>query len=183
MLKKFTWRSYTTVKALPTTKQVELIDKKEFAKATLDENSKTFVVHIAALKASKSAEMLINSFWAAQIVSQNPDKPTLAALQWDKAPTEIPSEYSDYADVFSANLAMELPKNREMNEYAIELIKSKRPLYGPIYSLEPVELETLKTYIETHLKTGFIRPFKSPAGAPVFFYKKPDGGLCLCDNY
>ena len=28
--KKLTWRSYTTAKALPTTKQVELIDKKEF---------------------------------------------------------------------------------------------------------------------------------------------------------
>ena len=49
--KELTWRSYTTAEALPTTKQVELIDKKDFAKAAADEESKTFVVHIAVLKA------------------------------------------------------------------------------------------------------------------------------------
>ena len=52
--KKLTWRSYTTAKALPTTKRVELIDKKEFAKAALDKkaldkNSETFVVHVVSL--------------------------------------------------------------------------------------------------------------------------------------
>ena len=31
--KKLTWRFYTSVKTLPITKRVELIDKKEFAKA------------------------------------------------------------------------------------------------------------------------------------------------------
>ena len=47
--KELTWRSYTTAKALPTTKRVELINKKEFAKAALDENSETFVIHVASL--------------------------------------------------------------------------------------------------------------------------------------
>ena len=36
--KELTWRSYTVAEALPTTKRVEIIDKKEFAKAALDEN-------------------------------------------------------------------------------------------------------------------------------------------------
>ncbi len=70
-----------------------------------------------------------------------------------------------------------------MNKYAIELIKGKQPPYGPIYALSPVELETLKTYIETHLKTGFIQPFKSLAGAPILFDKKPDSSLRLCIDY
>ncbi len=78
---------------------------------------------------------------------------------------------------------MELPENTGMNEYAIELINGKQPSYGPIYALSPVELETLKAYIETHLKTGFIWPSKSPAGAPILLDKKPDGSLCLCVNY
>ncbi len=46
-----------------------------------------------------------------------------------------------------------------------------------------MELETLRTYIEAHLKTGFIRPSKSPSGAPIFFDKKPDGSLCFCVDY
>ena len=147
-----------------------MIDKHEFARAALDENSETFVVHVAALEA---LELAIHPFRV----------PLLAALQQDKAPTEIPSEYIDYADVFSPDLAMQLPENTGINEHAIELIEGKQPPYGPIYSLGPVELETLKAYIETHLKTGFIWPSKSPAGAPIFFDKKPDGSLRLCVDY
>ena len=47
--KKLTWRSYTTEEALPTIRCIELIDKKEFTKAALDENVKAFVVHMAFL--------------------------------------------------------------------------------------------------------------------------------------
>ena len=35
--------------ALPTTKKVELIDQKEFADATLDENEENFVIHVDTL--------------------------------------------------------------------------------------------------------------------------------------
>ena len=70
-----------------------------------------------------------------------------------------------------------------MNEHAIELEESKQPPFGPIYSLSPVELETLKTYIKTNLANNFIRQSKSPAGAPIFFDRKPDGSLCFCVDY
>ena len=46
-----------------------------------------------------------------------------------------------------------------------------------------MELETLKAYIETHFKTGFIRPSISPTGAPIFSHKKPDRSLQLCVHY
>ena len=78
---------------------------------------------------------------------------------------------------------MELPENTGINEHAIELVEGKQPPYRPIYSLGPVELETLKAYIETHLKTGFIRPFKSHASVPILFNKKLDGSLRLCIDY
>ena len=44
-------------------------------------------------------------------------------------------------------------------------------------------METLKTYIKTHLKTGFIRPSKSPTGAPILFDKKLDDSFHLYVNY
>lgn len=50
--KKLTWKSYITTKTLPTTKQVESIDRKRFVKVALDENFETFVVHIVALETS-----------------------------------------------------------------------------------------------------------------------------------
>ena len=70
-----------------------------------------------------------------------------------------------------------------MNEHAIKLEEGKQPPFGPIYSLGTVELETLKTYIETNLANDFIRPSKSPTGAPILFDQKPDGNLRLCVDF
>ena len=144
-VKELIWGFYTASEALPTIKQVEFIDKKEFAKAALDEEFKTFVMHVAALEAPL-AGMAIYPSREAQIL----------ALILDAAPTEVPSKYADYADVFSFDLAIELPENTGINENAIELQDDKQSSYGPIYSLRPVKLETLKTYIKTHLKPGLF---------------------------
>ena len=92
-------------------------------------------------------------------------------------------EYSNYSNIFLAENAAELPENTGINEHAIELENGKQPPFGPIYSLGPVELETLKTYIKTNLANGFIHPSKFPAGAPILFNKKPNGSLRLCVDY
>ena len=83
--KELTWRSYTTAKALPTTKRVELVNKKKFAKAALDENSKTFVMHVASLNLIPE----IHSDREAQI--------TFLLTKEVK----IPEEYLDFVNVFS----------------------------------------------------------------------------------
>lgn len=58
--------------------------------------------------------------------------------------------------MFLLDLAMKLPKNTGINKHIIELVEDKQSLYRPIYILSLMELMTLKTYIEPHLKTGFI---------------------------
>ncbi len=78
---------------------------------------------------------------------------------------------------------MELFENTRMNEHAIELMDGNQLPYEHIYAFSPVELETLKIYIKTHLKTGFIQPSKSPAGILILFDKKLDGSLCLSVDY
>ena len=77
----------------------------------------------------------------------------------------------------------ELPEHTGINDHAIKLVDGQQPPYGPIYSLGPVELETLKAYIKTNLANMFIRPSKSPAGAPILFDRKSDGSLRLCVDY
>ena len=42
-----TWKIYITNKALPITKQVQIINKKNFVIVALDADNKTFVVHLA----------------------------------------------------------------------------------------------------------------------------------------
>ena len=135
----------------------------------MDENSETFVVYVASLNLAPTPG--IHPDRAAQIASLLTEE------------VKIPEEYSDFTDVFSEEKALVLPERTESNQHAIELEEGKQPPYGPIYSLGPVELETLKTYIETHLKTGFIQPSKSPTGASILFAKKLDGSFHLCVDY
>ena len=105
------------------------------------------------------------------------------ALIFNKALTEVPAEYSNYNDVFSAKYAVELLENTGMNKYTIKLEEGKQPLFGPIYCLKLVKLETLRTYIKINLANGFIRPFKSPARAPILFDRKPNDSLRFCVDY
>ncbi len=107
----------------------------------------------------------------------------IAHLKADKAPTKVPSEYIDFADIFLSKLAIELPEYTGINDHTIELADDWQPSYGLIYSLGPMKLEILKAYIEKNLANGFIRPFNFPAGAPILFDKKPNGSLRLCVDY
>ena len=144
--------------------------KKEFAAAALDPEHKTYVVHIGSVSsdALPSFSLLdIHSFQRSQI----------SGLIAEEAPTKILAKYSDFADVFFPNLVFELSKYNEINNHAIKLVKGQQPPYGPIHSLEAVEPETLKAYIETNLANGFIRLLKSPAGAPILFNRKSDGSF------
>ncbi len=107
----------------------------------------------------------------------------IAHLKVDKVFSKVPSEYADFADIFSLKLAVELPEHTKINNHTIKLVDDWQPLYDPIYSLGPMELEILKAYIKNNLVNGFIRPFKSPAWAPIFFNKKSDDSLRLCIDY
>ena len=71
----------------------------------------------------------------------------------------------------------------KINNYAIKIVDDQQLPYSPIYSLGPMELEMLKTYIKNNLANSFIRFFKSLAGALIFFNKKSDRSLRLYINY
>lgn len=43
------WKSYITLEALPTSRQVKIIDRKEFAAAALNLDEKAFVIHVVSL--------------------------------------------------------------------------------------------------------------------------------------
>ena len=140
------WRSF------PTTKRVELVGKKECAAAALDLEHKIFVVHETSLDSPiNDQKNNLHPFYKAQI----------AVLVVNEALTSIFTEYFNFTNVFSLELALKLLENTEINVHAIELVDDWQPAYKFIYSLGPVELKTLKIYIETNLTNSFIRYFKS----------------------
>ena len=104
----------------------------------------------------------------------------IGALLFNKAFTKVLAEYSNYNNVFLIENVTKLLKNIEINKYVIKLEESKQPFFRSIYSLKPVELETLKTYIEINLVNGFIRLSKSLIRVFILFDKKPNKNLYFC---
>ena len=96
--------------------------------------------------------------------------------------SNIPSEYHEFANVFSKTKAETLPPHH-LYDLKINLEEGTQPLVGPIYSLSASEQEALKEFIEENLNMGFIRPTSSPHSALVLFVKKKDGSLCLCVDF
>jgi len=94
----------------------------------------------------------------------------------------VPLEYHDYADVFSKVKASELPPHHDY-DLKIDLEEGTSPPLGTLYSLSPVELSALQTFIDENLNTGFICPTASSHAAPVLFIKKKDGSLRLCIDF
>ena len=102
---------------------------------------------------------------------------------FDVEKVTIPSKYADHTNVFSPDSAAELPKHICINNHPIDLVDDKQSPYSSISSLGPVELKTLKTYIEINLANNFIRPSKLLADALILFIHKKNGNLRLCVNY
>ena len=104
------WRSYIIENVFPTTIQVELIRKKKFAVTALDPGYRAFVVHVTVLSVDLGDKM-------------HPSKRVqLAYLKADGALTKYPSEYADFADVFSPKLVAELSEHTKINDHAIKLV-------------------------------------------------------------
>lgn len=64
-----------------------------------------------------------------------------------------------------------------------KLEKGKLPFFDPIYSLQPIELESLKTYIKIKSANNFMRLFKFLAGTPIIFDKKPNKSFHFYVDY
>ena len=82
-------------------------------------------------------------------------RPQRASLIAKKTPTKASVEYAKFADVFSPDLASKLPENTEIKDYATKLANAN----------------------------GFIRPSKSPTGAPILFDQKSDRSFWLHVDY
>src|SRR6266478_1347300 len=94
----------------------------------------------------------------------------------------ILAEYHEFRDVFSGEKVGTLTPHRPY-DLQINVKEGTKPVHGPIYSLSPPELATLREFLEEHTRNGFICPSKSPWGSPVLFIKKKDGSLRLCVDF
>ena len=174
---KLWWKTYTTKKALPTTRHIELVGRKEFAAVAFNLEYEIYVVYVESVSSNASpGSSLLNVYplW----------RPQISGFITEKASKKISAEYLDFADIFFPDLAFKLPKHIGINDHAIKLVnRYQQSPYRLIYSQRPIELETLKAYIETNLANRFIRLSNSPAGAFILFDRKSESLFQLCVDY
>ena len=94
----------------------------------------------------------------------------------------VPSAYHDFKDVFDKEEFDKLPE-RTPYDHVIELTKDAKPLHMKTYPMAPADQEALDRFIDENLRSGRIRPSKSPMASPFFFIKKKDGTLRPVQDY
>ena len=107
---------------------------------------------------------------------------TQIAQETKPTETTLPEWCKDFEDVFSEKSHEKLPPHRPY-DHVIDLKPNFVPKIAKIYPLNPLEMETCKSFVEEHLKTGRIIPSKSPQASPFFFVPKKDGTLRPCQDY
>ena len=88
----------------------------------------------------------------------------------------------EYPEVFQTPSGLP-PKRAVDHTIPTSLEPGQEPPYRPTHQLSVRELDELKRQLVELLDKGFIRPSRSPYGAPVLFVRKKDGSLRMCVDY
>jgi hypothetical protein len=109
-----------------------------------------------------------------------------ASLEDDRPDEEelcfVPCKLHHKWFAFSKHRSGVLPPHRD-HDHAIDIEEGAKVPNLPIYNLSRKELDILREYLDKALEKGWIRPSKSPAGAPILFVPKADGTMRLCVDY
>ncbi len=88
----------------------------------------------------------------------------------------------EFPDVMPEELPEDLPLRRRV-DHAFEVVPGVAPPAKAPYRMSHEELKELKVQLEELFAKGYIKPSKSPYGAPVLFVYKKDGTLKMCVDY
>ena len=94
----------------------------------------------------------------------------------------VPEHYHEFKDIFEKENFDELPPKRPW-DHAVELLPGDHVIDCKTYNLTLDEQKELDAFLEENLKSGRIRPSKSPFASAFFFIKKKDRKLRLVQDY
>jgi hypothetical protein len=98
------------------------------------------------------------------------------------SPKCIKQILDEFSDVMPEKLLKDLP-SRSQVDHAIEVMPGVAPPTKAPYRMSHEELKELKVQLKELFTKGYLKPSKSPYGAPVLFIHKKDGTLRMCVDY
>ena len=146
----------------------------------MDYTVPTAVYHLTAhdmakqLRRDKKAEMFV--------VTLKEVQESVDALETDQPPQwtqSLRDTVQDFADIIREPEG--LPPEREW-DFEINL-ECDVPPKERTYRMSPAELREVQAQLTELLAKGWIRPSKSPYGAPILFVRKKDGTMRMCVDY
>ncbi|KAJ3015341.1 hypothetical protein NUW54_g1068 [Trametes sanguinea] len=143
----------------------------------IEKGERLFMFNIPSFLQSRAVQIQARSSVAMDIAIEQNKSRTAKSFE-----DIVPEHYQDFRDVFDEATFSTLPGHRPW-DHAIELLPDAKPYCRKIYPMSLDEQKALDHFLEENLRTGRIRPSKSPWGAPFFFVKKKDGKLRPVQDY
>jgi len=147
----------------------------QICKVEYEQGDRLFMIRILS-------EPVAEDLRATSTISQKLAEGACRASEIQKGLLTLPDCAKGFESVFAKEDFNILLEYRQW-DHAIELIQGSEPKSSKVYPLSPVEQKELDSFLEENLRTGRIRPSKSPMAAPVFFIKKKDGSLRMVQDY
>ena len=95
----------------------------------------------------------------------------------------IPTQYKDFANVFSEEAATHFPPIRD-DDHAIQFKPTVPDTFScKIYPISIKETKFLRGWIDENLGKNFIRESRSPYTSPTFLIKKKNGDFRIIQDY
>jgi len=94
----------------------------------------------------------------------------------------VPKKFHRWLKVFGKVESERMP-TRKVWDHAIDLKEEFKASKAKVYPLSRNEREEVQSFVDKHLKKGYIRPTKSQQISPVFFVGKKDGGRRMVIDY
>ena len=107
----------------------------------------------------------------------------LTERELQEAIARVPEAFREFIPIMTSEAAMVLPGHTPY-DHMIELKEGSVPPWGPIYTLNELELEELRNWLKRMTDMCAVRLSKSPCSSPILFIPKCHGrGLRLCVDY
>lgn len=161
-----------------TSKRIKFIQHRRLVKKLLNDPDNKILCSIIMCPTNKSDEPtpspLSSQFYTHNVVTQSNKDDDIKYNQYE---LNIHKQYSTLFEPISG-----LPPPR-LHDHKIELVPGSTPPAQQAYRMSSSELDELKRQLDDLLEHGFIRPSRSPYGAPILFVKKKDGSTRMCVDY
>ena len=136
---------------------------------------------ISSLQASRALRHGASGYLALVRTAETTAETTTVTPAPQTSDARLQEVLNRYQGVFQP-LPNKLPPRRDVDHH-IDLEPGGAQPYQGIYRMSPLELGELRKQLDDLLEKGFIKPSKSPFGAPILFVHKKDGGLRMCIDY